>query len=128
MPPNPRIPTNPASPTKLRVTINIRLPMALHRQLRLKALREDMMMKDAVVQAIEAWTISTKQQGPAGPVVEPIRAQAARDTLDALWQAVATRGGTKASVITQEVRDALDRGETLATALANLSISGTIET
>lgn len=44
--------TNSANPG---VTINVLVPSNLHKQLRHKALDEGVMMKDAVVEAIEAW-------------------------------------------------------------------------
>jgi hypothetical protein len=84
------MPPNPASPTKPGVTINIRVPMALHRQLRLQALRQDMMMKDAVVAAIEAWVAPAKRQGSALPV-DQMRAQGGQEVLAILDRALLER-------------------------------------
>ena len=37
------------------MTINVPVPIALHRRLRVKAINEGMSLKDAVTAAIEAW-------------------------------------------------------------------------
>jgi hypothetical protein len=56
------------------VTINILVPSALHKQLRHQALDQGVMMKDAVVAAIEAWVT------PGGREAQ-VRAQAIRQVL-----------------------------------------------
>jgi hypothetical protein len=57
------------------VHVRIPVPMALHKQLRLRAFAQDMSMKDAVLAAIEAWVAPGEQE---------VRAQArgARQVLD----------------------------------------------
>jgi hypothetical protein len=80
MPPNPASPPKLTNPTKPGVTINIRVPMALHRQLRLQALRQDMMMKDAVVEAIKEWVAPTRQHAQVSELdLDQVRAEAMRE-------------------------------------------------
>lgn len=110
-------------------TINVLLPGALHRQLRQRALNEDLTVKDATIAAIEAWVApAAKHQAQAPTPIdqEPDRAQAALDTIEALWQAL--RIGAQPSAFEEGLRAGLGRGEPLKSILANLSISGTIET
>jgi hypothetical protein len=61
------------------VTINILVPNALHKQLRHRALDEGVMMKDAVVAAIEAWVTPDAREAQ-------VRARAIQQVLDLLDQ------------------------------------------
>jgi len=106
------MPTNPTNLTKPGVTINILLPMALHRQLRLRAMAQDMMMKDAVVEAIEAWLAPAKRHGPE-PDLTQVRAEARALSMRELAALIIEGRGAEAQALLHEAEDAAGMERTL---------------
>jgi hypothetical protein len=48
--------TKPRKPPAKTVAINVALPQAVHRKLRVKALNQEMTLAEAVAAAVAAWT------------------------------------------------------------------------
>ena len=53
----------PQSTSRTTVTVNIPLPVDLHRALRLKAVASDLTMKDAITAAVAAWVADKPTKG-----------------------------------------------------------------
>jgi hypothetical protein len=52
----PNTTSNAKSKSPKTVAINVQLPIAVHRKLRLKALHQEMTLAEAVTAAVSAWT------------------------------------------------------------------------